>query len=146
MSKYGSFVERYPNMVESFKPTIRRGFIPNLTPDPLLGIQTGLITRQVPQTKSHMSSHKQINLLPLMPSGSVHIKPDGIPSESAIKILQASNKSPSISSRPSDHPSPTQQRSDPSKQIQSLAMLARGSNTQPLPSSRRSDSQPRMKP
>jgi hypothetical protein len=134
-----------PNKIKTFEPAIRCGFIADLTPDPLLRIQPRLITRQVLQTKSHMSSYEQINFLSLMPSGSVHIKPNGIPSESAIKILQASNKSPSISSRPSDHPSPTQQRSDPSKHIQSLAMLARGRNAQPLPSPRPSHTQPRMK-
>ena len=134
-----------PNKIESFEPTIRRSFVPNLTPDPFLRIKPRLITRQILQTKSHMSAYKQINFIPLMPSGSVHIKPDGIASESAIKILQTGNKSLSISSRPSDHPSPTQQRSYPSKQIQSLAMLARGRNAQPLPSSRPPHSQPRMK-
>jgi hypothetical protein len=56
-----------------------------------------------------MSSYKQFYFLTLMPSGSVHIKPDGIASESTIKILQTGDKSLSISSRPSDHPSPTQQ-------------------------------------
>jgi hypothetical protein len=134
-----------PNKIESFEPTIRRSFIPNLTPDPFLRIQPRLITRQVPQSKSHMSSYKQFYFLTLMPSGSVHIKPDGIASESTIKILQTGDKSLSISSRPSDHPSPTQQRSYPSKQIQSLAMLARGRNAQPPPSSRPPHSQPRMK-
>jgi hypothetical protein len=134
-----------PNKIETFEPTIRRGFIANLTPDPLLRIQPGLITRQVLQTKLHMSSYKQINFLSLMPSGSVHIKPDSIPSESAIKIPQTGNKSLSISSRPSNHPSPTQQRSHPSKQIRSLAMLTRGRNAQALSSPRPPHTQPRMK-
>ena len=134
-----------PNKIETFEPTIRRGFIPNLTPDPLLRVQSRLITRQVPQAKSHMSSYKQINFLSLMPSGSVHIKPDGISSEPAIKIFETGYKSPSISSRPSDHPSPTQQGSNPSKHIQSLTMLARGRNAQTLSSSRPPHSQPRVK-
>ncbi len=133
-----------PNKIESFEPTIRGSFIPNLPPDPFLRIQPRLITRQILQTKSHMSSYKQINFLPLMPSGSVHIKPDPIPSKSPVKILQAGHKSLPISSRPSDHPSPPQQRSDPSKQIQSLAMLTRGRNAQPFPSSRPPHSQSRM--
>lgn len=141
----GGSLNGIPNMIESFKPTIRRGFIPNLTPDALLGIQPRLIARQVPQTKSHMSSYKQINFLPLMPSGSVHINPDGIPSKSTIKMLQTGKKSLPISPGPSDHPSATQQRGDPSKHIQSLAMLARGRNTQPPPPSRPPHSQPRMK-
>ncbi len=134
-----------PNKIESFEPTIRRGFIPNLAPDSLLRIEPRLITRQVLQTKSRMSSYKQINFFPLMPSGSIHIKPDGIPSESAIKIFQTGDESLSISLRPSDHSSPTQQRSHPSKQVQSLPVLARGRNAQALPSSRPPHPQPRMK-
>ena len=134
-----------PNQIKSFEPTIRRSFVPNLTPDPFLRIQPRLITRQVSQTKSHMSSYKQINFIPLMPSGSVHIKPDGIASKSVIKTFQTANKSLLISSGPADHPSPTQQRSYPSKQIQSLPMLARGRNAQPLSSYRPPHSKPRMK-
>ena len=134
-----------PNEIETFEPAICGSFIPNLTPDPFLRIQPRLITRQILQTKSRMSSYKQINFLPFMPSGSVYIKPDGVASKSAIKILQIGNKSLSVSSRPSDHPPSTQQRGDPSKQIQSLAMLTHGRNAQPSPSSRPSHSQPRMK-
>jgi len=134
-----------PDKVKRFEPAIRSSFVPNLTPDPLLRIQPRLITRQVSQTKSHMSSYKQINFLTPMPSGSVHIKPDGIASEPAIKIFQTGDESLSISLRPSDHPSPTQQRGYPSKQIQSLAVLAGGRNAQPHPSSRPPHSQPRMK-
>jgi hypothetical protein len=141
----GGLLNSIPNKIETFKPAIRRGFIPNLTPDPLLRIQPRLITRQVLQTKSHMGSYKQINFLPLMPSGTVHIKPDDVASESAIKIPQTGNKSPSISSRPSDHPSPTQQRSHPSKQIHPLPMLTRGRNPQALSSPRPPHTQPRMK-
>jgi hypothetical protein len=92
-----------------------------------------------------MSPYKQISFLPLMPWGSVHIKADGISSESAIKILQTGEKSLSISPRPFDHPSPTQERSYPSKQIQSLVMLARGRNAQPPPSSRPPHTQSKMK-
>jgi len=134
-----------PNMIETFEPIVRRSFISNLTPDSLLRIQPRLITRQVSQTKLHMSLDKQINFLPLMPPGSVHIKPDGIPSKLPIKILQAGNESLSISSGPSDHPSPTQQRGNPSKQIQSLTMLACSWNAQALSSLRPPYPQPRMK-
>ena len=141
----GGSLNAIPNKIETFKPKISRRFIPNLTPDPLLGIQPGLITRQIPQTKSHMGSYKQINFLPLMPSRPVYIKPDGMPSESAIKILQTGNKSLSISPRSSDHPPPTRQGSYPSKQIQPFTMLTRGRNTQPLPSFCPSHTQTRIK-
>lgn len=134
-----------PNEIKIFEPTIGRRFIPNLTPDSFLRIEPRLITRQVSQSKSHMSSYKQSNFFPFMPSDSVHIKPDRIASESVIKVLQTGKKSLSISLGPSDHPSPTQQGGNPSKQIQSLPMLARGRNPQPSPSFRPPYPQPRMK-
>ena len=120
-----------PNMIETLKPTVRRGFIPHLTPDPLLGVEPGLIRRQEPETKAPMCSYKKINLLPLMPSGSVYIQPDRRAAQLATKMLQASNKSFSVSVRPSDHTPSARKRSNPSKQIQPLAMLARRRNTQP---------------
>lgn len=132
-------------MIKSFEPTIRRRFVPNLTPDPFLRVQTRLITWQISQTKSHMGPYKQVNFVALMPSGSVHIKPDGTPSKSAIKILQTGNESLSIPLRPPDHPSSTQQWGNPSKQIQPLTMLAGGRNAQTLSSFRPPDPQPRMK-
>ncbi len=134
-----------PNKIETFEPAICRRFIANLTPDPLLWIQPGLIARQVPQAKPHVSSYKQINLFPLMPSSSIYVKPDDIASEPAIKILQTGNEPLSISLRPSDHSSPAQPWSYPSKQIQPLAMLAGCGNAQPTPSSGPPHPQPRMK-
>jgi len=123
-----------PKEIEAFKPIIRCGLIANLTPDPFLSVQPGLISRQISQTKSHMISYKQINFRTFMPSGPVYIEPDGIPSQTAIKMFQTRDKSLSIAPRPAHHPLATQQRSHPSKKIQSFAVLARGRNAQPPPS------------
>lgn len=64
------------------------------------------------------------------------IHPEGMGVDSAIKMLQTRHKSLSIASRPSNHALATQQGSHPSKQIQSLTVLARGWNRQPRPSFR----------
>jgi hypothetical protein len=124
-------VNGVPNKIETFEPAIRRSLIPHLMPDPLLGIEPGLIRGQIPETKARMGSYKAINLLPLMPSGSVYIEPDRKASQLATQMLQASKKPFSVSVGPSDHSPSAQQRSNPSKQIQPFAMLARGRNPQP---------------
>lgn len=120
-----------PNKIETFEPAIRRSLIPHLMPDPLLGVEARLIRGQKSEMKAGMRSYKEINLFPLMPSCSVHIEPDRKASELATQMLQASKKPFSVSVGPSDHSPSAQQRSDPSKQIQPLAMLARRRNPQP---------------
>jgi hypothetical protein len=122
-----------PNKIETFEPTIRRSLIPHLTPDPFLGIEPGLVRRQVPEAKAPVCSYKEVNILPFMPSGPVYIQPDRIAAQRAAKMLQAGNKPFSVSVRPPDRSPSTRKRGNPSKQIQPLAMLARRRNTQPLP-------------
>ena len=121
-----------PNKIETFEPAIRRSFISYLMPDPLLGVKARLIRGQVLEAKARVCSYKAINLLPFMPSGSVHVEPDRKASQLATQMLQASKKPFSISVGPSDHSPSAQQRSDPSKQIQPFAMLARRRNPQPF--------------
>jgi hypothetical protein len=133
-----------PNKREIFRATIRCGLTANLTRDPFLGIQLRLITRQVPWVKSQMSSYKPIYFLARMPSGAVHIGPDGISAKTAIKILQTDAKSLAVSPKSSDHSLPTRQRNHASEQIQPLPMEARGRNLQPPSSFRSSHSQSRM--
>lgn len=123
-----------PNKVETFEPAIRRSFIPYLMPDPLLGVKTRLIRGQVPEAKARVCLYKEVNLLPLMPSGPIYIQPYREASQVATKMLQARKESFSVSMGPSDHPPSAQQRSHPSKQIQTLAMLARRRNPQPASS------------
>ena len=130
----GGSLNGVPNKIETFEPTIRRSLVPHLMPDPLLRIESRLIRRQVPETKARMCSYKTINLFPLMPSGPIYIQPYREASQMATKMLQTGQESFSVSMRPSDHPPSAQQRSHPSKQIQTLAMLARRRNPQPASS------------
>lgn len=130
----GGSLNGVPNKVETFEPAIRRSFIPYLMPDPLLGIKARLIRGQVLEAKARVCSYKELNLLPLMPSGPIYIQPYREASQVATQMLQTRKESFSVSMGPSDYPPSAQQRSHPSKQIQTLAMLARRRNPQPASS------------
>lgn len=119
-----------PHEIKAFKPAICRRLIAHVMPDPLLGIEARLIRRQVPESKACVCSYKEVNLFSLMPSGPIHIQPDGEASQVATEMFQASNKSFPVSTRRPDHSPSAQKRSDPSKQVQSLAMLTRRRNPQ----------------
>jgi hypothetical protein len=127
----GGSLNSVPNKVETFEPAIRRRLIPHLMPDPLLGVEARLVRGQKSEMKAGMRLYKEINLFPFMPSGPVYIEPDRIASQVTAYMFQARKKSFPISVRPSDHPPSAQQRSDPSKEIQPLAMLARRRNPKP---------------
>jgi hypothetical protein len=79
-----------------------------------------------------MSLNKKINFLSLMPSGSVNVEINPVAPKALVKMPQTFNETFTVTLRAPDHPSSPQQRSHPSKQIESLAMLTRGWNPQSL--------------
>jgi len=121
-----------PSFIQSLRPSVGCCLIANLAPDPLLSIQARLIRGQISQVQPPMSSNKPIDFLSLVPSGSVHVEINRIAPKALVKMLQTFNESFPVALRRPDHPSSPQQRSYPSKQIESLAMLTGGWNTQSL--------------
>ena len=120
----GGPLNSVPHKVETFEPAVRRGLVPCLVPDPLLRIETRLVRGQVPESKACVRSHKEIDLLPFMPSGPVYIQPDRKASQVATHMLQAGKKSFPVATGRPDHSPSAQKGSNPPKEIQSLAMLA----------------------
>lgn len=121
-----------PNVIQSLRPSIGCCLIPHLAPDTLLYIQARLIRGQILHMQPSMGANKQIDLLPLMPSGSVHVEIDRVTPKALVKMPQTFNESFPAALGAPDHPSPAQQRGHPSKQIKPLAMLTGGGNTQSL--------------
>jgi hypothetical protein len=67
-----------------------------------------------------------------MPASLIHIQPDGIALQTPIKMSQSLNKSLTITPFGLNHPMPTQQRSHPSRKVQTFPMLAGSGHPQPL--------------
>ncbi len=120
------------SFVQSLRPSVGCCLIPNFAPDPLLNIQARLIRGQIFQMAPPMGSNKQIDFLSLVLSGSVHVEINRVTPKASVKVLQRFNESFPVALRRPEHPSSPQQRSHPSKQIQPLAMLTGGRNTQSL--------------
>ena len=137
-------LNRFPDRIQTFKPTIRSGLIANLTPKPFLEVQTRLIAWQILQAKSDMCLDKNVHLFSSMPPGPINIQPNRIPSEPPIEMSQTTHKSLSVSLWPSDQTLSTQQRSHPPEHIQPLTVLACRRNPKPLSSLSPSHSQTRM--
>jgi hypothetical protein len=127
-----SVLNRFPDHIEVFKPAIGCGFIPQLSPDPLLGIEPRLVRRKVGQANSCVGPQETPNFFPLMPSSAVYKQPDLVTLESTVELTEASKESFSVSLRAPQHSHLSQQRCNPAKYIQSLSMLAGGQDPQPL--------------
>jgi hypothetical protein len=121
-----------PNVIQSLRPSVGCCLISDLAPDPLLNIQARLVRGKIFQMQPPIGSNKQIDFFPLVPSGSVNVEINRVAPKALVKMPQTFNESFPVALRTSDHPSPSQQRSHPSKQIEPLAMLTGGRNTQSL--------------
>jgi hypothetical protein len=114
-----------PYHIQRFKPTIRRGLISSLSPDTLLNIQSGLVGGKVLQTQSCVGLDEKVHLFPPMPLRPVYVEPNRISLKSAVNLPQAIQKAFSVPLGPPQQALAPQQRSNPSKDIQSLTMLTR---------------------
>jgi hypothetical protein len=126
------FLNRFPNIIQTFEPPIRGGLIAHLSPYPFLEIQAGLITWQILQPQPDMGLDKDVYFLPTMPSGSIDIQPNRVTFELSIQSSQTTDKPLSVPLRMPHQPLPTQQRSHPAKDIQSGTMLTGGWNAKPF--------------
>jgi hypothetical protein len=79
-----------------------------------------------------------------MPTSLIHIQPDGVALQTPIKMPQNFNKSLTIPPFGLNHPIPTQQRSHPSRKVQTHPMLAGSGHPQPLANAGPTATQARM--
>jgi hypothetical protein len=125
-------LNRLPDDVKGFKPAIRGGFITNPSPNPFLDVKSRLVRWEVLQVKTLVGLYESSNLFPFVPRCAVHIEPDLITSKPAIEISEASKEPFSVSFRAFQHSTCSQKRCNPTKNIQSFAMLACRRHSQPL--------------
>ena len=125
-------MNRLPDDVKGFKPAIRGGFITNPSPNPLLDVKARLVRWEVLQMKTLVGLYESSNFFPFVPLCAVHIEPDLITSKPAIEISETSKEPLSISFRASQHSACSQKGCNPTKKIQSFAMLACRRHSQPL--------------
>ena len=122
-----------PDGIEIFEPAVGRHFVPHTAPDPLLGIQRRLITRQVVQPETKMGVQERLYLRPAVPARSIDVEPDRVPPEPAIEVAERHQEPGSIAPRRFHHAGPSQERRHPSGEIESLPVLAGGGDPQALP-------------
>ena len=137
-------VDRIPDSIEVLEPAVGRRFVPNATPDSLLGIQRRLIRLQILQVQPPVRVEESSNLVPFVPRGSIDIQPHPIPLEPVVQGLQDHEESLPVASGRSDHPVTTQQGRHPSRDIEAFLMLAGGGDSKALPPRGPAPSQPRM--
>lgn len=79
-----------------------------------------------------------------MPASLIYIQPNGIALQTPIKMSQSFNESLTITPFGVNHPMPTQQRSYPSRKVQTFPMLAGSGHSQPLANASPTATQARM--
>ena len=91
-----------------------------------------------------MLSKELSNRITSMPTRTINIQPNGVTAKSAIKVLHHLEESLSVATFSLDHACTTQQRSYPSRNIQSFLMLTGCRNLQAFSDKRPTAAKPRM--
>jgi hypothetical protein len=128
----GSHLNSFPDHIKRFEPATSRGFISHLSPNPLLSIEPRLVRREVHQAKTCMGPQEIPNLFTFMPSGTIYIQPDRISSKSTIDLPQTGEEPLSVPLRTPQQSHPSQQRGNPSKNVQPFVMLAGSQDPKPM--------------
>lgn len=126
----GGSLDRGPDLIQAIEPPIGGGFLSDATPDSFLQVQSRLAGGQVDQMQPPMSGKKLFHRVSSMPASPVHIEPDRTPSQSAVKVLQDSEQSMTVSAGGLNHSVSPQQRSHPAGKVQTLTVLSGSGNSQ----------------
>ncbi len=121
----------FPNHIQRFKPAVGRGFISHLSPHTLLGIKSRLIRRKIFQVNPFVRPYETPNLFPFVPLSTIYVQPDFISSKPAIQLTEASQEAFPVPLGTSEHSHSTQQRGNPTKNIQSVLMLTGSGDLHP---------------
>mgnify|MGYP001572442175 CR=1 FL=1 len=140
----GRPMHRVPDGVEIVEPPVGGGFVANATPDTFLGIQRGLVARQIVQSQSRVRMEELPDRVSLMPRGAIHVEPNPVAPESAIERLEDRQEPLPIPSRGAHQAIPPQQRRHPTGEIEPLVMLAGRGNPKALAPEGPPPPQPRM--
>jgi hypothetical protein len=82
--------------------------------------------------KASMRYKKMVNGVSFMPPSLIYTQPDGVTLQTPIKMPQNLDESLTIALFGLNHPIPTQQRSYPSRKVQTFPMLTGSGYPQPL--------------
>jgi len=118
--------------IKAIKPGISGNFISTPAPDILLLIESRLIRRKVFQMNLSMALEEQSDLFSFVPFRSIHVEMDGITPEPSQHMLKCFEESLPVASGGTNQTFLAQKRRHPTRQVQSLAMLAGSGNFKPL--------------
>lgn len=118
--------------VETVEPDVAGDFISALPPDAFLLVERRLVRRHIFKVNSGVAPEKESHLLTFVPFCAIHIEVDGITSERSEHMLQNLQESlpvPLVGTYESFSP---QHRGHPSREVEPLAVLAGGRNSETL--------------
>ena len=113
----------FPNQIQRFEPAIGCGFVAYLPPDPLLGVETWLVGREIDKTDALVGLQENLNLIAFMPPSAIDIEPDFISLKTTRELSETVKESIPIALRASQHSHPAQQGGDPPEDVQSFLVL-----------------------
>jgi hypothetical protein len=131
--------------IKTIEPGVPGDFVSTLSPYALLLVESWLVRRKVFKEDPGMTLKKELDFLTLVPIGSIHIEMDEVASECSAHMLQDLEKSLPVSLDCAYESLSAQERRHPSRQIETLPMLAGGRHFEAFPLLGPTSAQPGMK-
>ncbi len=132
------------NNIEALKPDVPGNLVPALAPDVFLLIKSRLVRRQIFQMDLSMALEEKPYRVSLVPFSPVHVEMDNITVELSQHMLEYLYESLAVAFGGAYQAFPPQQGRHPAGEIEPLAMLATGSDFEPLTFLRPAPPQARM--
>jgi len=112
---------------------IRGALVADLAPDSLLGVQAGLVGREIVQPEIAMASEKSPHQGTFVPARAVDEEMNDLPPETCPETLEEPKEALGVPPRDSNHAVKTPKRCHPAKHIESFLVLTGSGDSNALP-------------
>ena len=118
-------VYRRPDRVEFREPPVGGRLVPNAAPDPLLGVQGGLVPREIVKAQARVSVEERVHGLPLVPPRAIDIQPDCVPVQPSVEMPECLEEARPVAPGHLDHATPAEEGRHPAAEVKPSVVLAR---------------------
>ncbi len=121
-----------PDGIELGEPPIGRRLVSNAAPDPLLGVQAGLVPREIVEPEARVGPEEVVHRVALVPAGAIDVEPNRVAAQPPVELAERLEKPGPVAVRKAEDPAATEERRHPPPEVEPGAVLARGRDAKPL--------------
>ncbi len=116
----------FPGFVQVVKAVVSGVRVADLPPDAFLGVEPGMVGRQVVQVKVGVRGEERSHQRPFVPGGAIHKQVNHLPAHPCAQALQQGEEGLCIAFGPAHQPMSARERGHPTEDVAPLAVFTAG--------------------